>query len=257
MSSLALDMDLRHTIRHCWKTLRGQQVFKDVAIDTDLAAMLPDEFAPKLQITNTWACGSSASRLCELLVGEALENYINASDAVKLSDSNRVSEAIAAMKQAEGCVLARINILEGNAGHSYIFLSQLRDGKGPLLGTIYQTNVGCHKDSAFDLMTWIDDPKSEREVDLEQHFASVQKEMTPGVSPADSYQKNYMLSTKKLTPTEIKDLNQPSKAAAFVFMWRLVKMNGTVERLKSLRSQYAGAVKWPAVKSPSGFRGGG
>jgi hypothetical protein len=257
MSSLALDMDLRHTIRLCWKTLRGQQAFKAVAIDTDLAAMLPDEFAPKLQITNTWACGSSASRLCELLVGEALENYITAPDAVKLSDTKAVAQAIAAMKQAEGCVLARINVLEGNAGHSYIFLSHLRDGTGPLLGTIYQTNVGCHKDSAFDLMAWINDPKSEKEVDLEEHLGSVQREMTPGASPAASYQKNYMLSTKQLTPAEVSGLNQPSKAASFVFMWRVVKMNDAVERLKALRAQYRGAVKWPSVKTPSGFRTGG
>ncbi len=256
MSSLALDLDLRHTVRLCWKTLRGQQAFKAVAIQPE---MIPwgDEFTAKGQITNTWACGSSASRLCELLVGEPLENYITAADAIKLSEPKRVAEAITAMKKAVGCVLVRINILEGNAGHSYIFLSHLRAGPGLLLGTIYQTNVGCHMDSAFDLMAWINDPKSEKEVDLEEHLASVQKEMTPGAKPAEAYQKNYMLSTKQLMPSEIKDLDQPSKAASFVFMWRLVKMNDAVERLKVLRAQQSGAVKWPAVKPAQGFRSGG
>jgi hypothetical protein len=254
MSDDALNVELRHTIRLCWKTLRGQQAFKSVAIDTDLAAVLPDEFAPKLQITNTWACGSSASRLCELLVGEPLENYTTSADAISTSDAKRVAQAMAAMKQTEGRVLVRINVLEGNAGHSYVFLGRNRSVTEPLRGMIYQTNVGCHKDSAFDLMAWIDDPKSYETIDLEQHLKSLQGSMTQLKAPDAAYQKNYMLSNKQLTDSEVQDLRNPRKAADFVFMWRPVDLNAAVQRLKLLRAQSSGAVKWPKVTTQTTFR---
>jgi len=216
--------DLRHTIRLCWKSLRGQEVFKAIQVNQELAAMMPDEFSPRGQITATMSCGDSANRLCEILVGQQLSDYIKSPDAIRLNETEKLTKAMAAMKQTGGYVLVRINVLGGGAGHSYIFLTKQRRAGEELAGYIYQTNVGCHKDSAFDLIAWIDDSKSNVEVNLAKHFSEIVKGFQ--IAPGFTYQAQYMLSDKALTQKELLEMKEKSKnpeqAARFCIMWQPV-----------------------------------
>lgn len=216
----SLHEDVRHTIRLCWKSLRGQQVFKAITVDMELAAACPQEFSPHGQISAPMICGSSADRLCEILVGNKLSDYMTNPDAVDLSETERLSKAMLAMKQCDGYVLVRINVLGGAAGHSYIFLSKKRATGEELKGFIYQTNVGCDQKSAFDLIAWIDDKKSEVEVELARHFSEIVKGFK--LAPGFTNQEKYMLSDKALKEYELTDLKAKAAtadAARFRIMW--------------------------------------
>ena len=123
----ALHEDLRHTIRLCWKSLRGQGVFKAIEFNADTEKMWTehpeffekeDDFTQRGQIVATVACGSSANRLCEILAGSSLSNIITSPDAVNLSDAGKLSEAMLQMRGTDSYVLVRINVLGGGAGHS-------------------------------------------------------------------------------------------------------------------------------------------
>ncbi|HUA99451.1 MAG TPA: hypothetical protein VMA34_14065 [Terracidiphilus sp.] len=232
----ALHDDLRHTIRLCWKSLRGQEVFKAIQVNQELAAMCPEEFSVRGQITATLSCGSSANRLCEILVGKELSDYVKSPDAIDAGDSDKLSKAMLAMKQADGYVLVRINVMGGGAGHSYVWVSRERHANGDLKGYIYQTNVGCHKDSAFDLIMWIDDEKSEVEVDLAKHFSEIVKGFQ--LAPGFTYQEKYMLSDKALKQDELADLKAKSKgsdAANFRVMWSPVVLTKALANLLAIR----------------------
>lgn len=215
-----LHEDLRHTIRLCWKSLRGQEVFKAISVNLELAAMLPQEFSAHGQITAPMICGSSADRLCEILAGNKLSDYMNNADALDLSETERLSKAMLAMKQTAGYVMVRINVLGGGAGHSYVFLSKKRSGGEDLKGFIYQTNVGCDSGSAFDLIGWIDDEKSAVEVELAKHFSEIVKGFK--LAPGFAYQEKYMLSDKALKDYELAALKAKATgndAARFRIMW--------------------------------------
>jgi hypothetical protein len=228
--------DLRHTIHLCWKSLRGQEVFKAIEVNQELADMCPEEFSVRGQITVPLSCGSSANRLCQILCGSELKDYISSPDAIKLNETERLNKAMLAMKQSASYVLVRINVLGGGAGHSYIFLSKQRGAGEDLKGFIYQTNVGCHKDSAFDLIAWIDDEKSKVEVDLAKHFADIVKGFQ--LAPGFAYQENYMLSDKALKPDELADLKAKSKspdAAKFCILWTPVVEATAMSNLRAIR----------------------
>jgi hypothetical protein len=238
---------LCHTIRLCWKSLRGQQVLKNVQIDQDLASWAlagmegMEAFTPRRQITNTWACGSSANRLCEILTGSQLNLYTGntkSPDVILLSEPQRLGKALEAMDATNGYFMLRINVLAQSAGHSYIFLSEKRHRGTDLKGYIYQTNVGCHKDSAFDLIDWIDDPKSEVEVDLKTYFQNLVEGFNK--SPAATYQKEYMLSDKQLRAlgkgAEEPDLKKMkgSTGDSFCMEWRAVVEAAASTRLRAI-----------------------
>jgi hypothetical protein len=232
---------LCHTIRLCWKSLRGQQVLKAVQIDQVMASWGMEEFTPRRQITNTWACGSSANRLCEILTSSELSHYVGndkSRDVILLSEEERLGKALETMSTTTGYFMVRINVLAKGAGHSYIFLSQKRYAGEDLKGYIYQTNVGCHKDSAFDLIDWIDDPKSEIEVDLKTHFQNLVEGFNK--SPAATYQKEYMLSDKQLRAlgkgAEEPDLKKlkGSTGDAFCIEWRAVVEATASARLRAI-----------------------
>jgi hypothetical protein len=229
--------DLRHTVRLCWKSLRGQQVFKAIEVNMDLAAALPDEFSPRGQITAPMSCGASANRLCEILCGNSLQDYTSSPDAIRLSETDRVTTALQTMKGKDGYFLVRINVIGGGAGHSYVFLSTQRTSNDGLTGFIYQTNVGCHKDSAFDLIAWIDDAKSTVEVDLVKHFSEIAKGFK--LAPGFTYQEKYMLSGKALTQGELLELKDkstaPGQAAGFCIMWKEVAQATASANLLAIR----------------------
>lgn len=138
----------------------------------------------------------------------------------------KLGKALEAMGTTTGYFTVRVNVLAQGAGHSYIFLSEKHYPGGELKGYIYQTNVGCHKDSAFDLIDWIDDPKSEVEVDLKAHFQNLVEGFNK--SPAATYQREYMLSDKQLRAlgngAEEPDLKKlkGSTGDAFCIEWRAV-----------------------------------
>jgi hypothetical protein len=231
-----LHEDICHTIRLCWKSLCGQQVFKKITVDLDLAAMLPIEFSPRSQISNIMSCGHSANRLCEILVNNALSDYTGSSDAILVSDSVKLSTAIQAMKHSDSYVLVRINVLGGAAGHSYIFLTFQRHANDALKGYIYQTNVGCFKDSAFDLISWIDDPKSAIEVDLVKHLSELAKGFQ--LAPGFTYQEKFMLSDKALTQDELASFRtaKSTDPARFVIMWKPVVESTAMANLLAIRN---------------------
>lgn len=244
----SLHEDLRHTIRLCWKSLRGQEVFKAISVDQDLAAALPQEFSVRGQITAPMICGSSADRLCEILAGNNLANYMTSADAIWLSETERVSKALLAMKQTDGYLVVRINVVGGSAGHSYAFLSKKRVGGDELKGFIYQTNVGCDAASAFDLIKWIDDDKSEVEVELGKHFSEIVKGFK--LAPGFTYQEKYMLSDKALKEyelTALKDKAASTDAARFRIMWLPVVEATASANLLAIR-QLVPAEKAPAKK---------
>ncbi len=243
-----LHEDLRHTIRLCWKSLRGQEVFKAISVNLELAEMCPKEFSPRGQITAPMICGSSADRLCEILAGNKLGDYMTNADAVDLSETERVSKAMQAMKQTNGYVLVRINVLGGGAGHSYVFLSKKRVSGEELKGFIYQTNVGCDQGSAFDLIAWIDDEKSEVEVELAKHFSEIVKGFK--LAPGFTYQEKYMLSDKALKDYELSALKAKSgssDAAKFRIMWLPIVETTASANLLAIR-QLVPAEKTPAKK---------
>ena len=244
----ALHDDLRHTIRLCWKSLRGQEVFKSIEVNQELAAMCPEEFSAHGQITATMACGSSANRLCEILAGKELKDYSINPDAIDPGNSESISKGMLAMKQNEGYVLVRIGLIGGGAGHSYIFLSNQHHAGEELKGCIYQTNVGCHKDSAFDLIAWVDDKKSEVEVNLVTHLSEIVKGFK--LSAGFTYQEKYMLSDKALKQDELADLKAKStgaEAAKFRLLWSPVVLKTAQDNLLAIR-QLVPAEKTPAKK---------
>ncbi len=238
---------LCHTIRLCWKSLRGQQVLKNAEINQALATWAlagmegMEAFTPRRQITNTWACGSSANRLCEILTSSPLNLYTGnekSPDVILLSEEARLGKALEAMGRTNGYFMVRINVLAQAAGHGYIFLSEKHHAAEDLKGYIYQTNVGCHKDSAFDLIDWIDDPKSEVEVDLKTHFQNLLEGFNK--SPAATYQREYMLSGKQLRAVgkgaEEPDLKKlkGSKGDSFCIEWRAVVEAAASARLRAI-----------------------
>jgi len=256
----ALHEDLRHTIRLCWKSLRGEQEFKDVTFNAETERMWKehpdwfekeDDFSLRGQIVATWACGSSANRLCEILAGKTLGDVTTNPDGVDLSDAAKLSQAMQQMKAAEGYVLVRINVVGGGAGHAYIFLSKEHHAGEELKGYLYMTNVGCYKKSAFDLIAWIGDKKSEIEVDLGKHFSEIVKGFKQAAG--FTYQEKYMLSDKALTQGELMDLRDKSKsaqAASFRILWAPVDRQKASEALLSIR-QKVPAEKAPARKFPA------
>jgi hypothetical protein len=252
-----LHEDLRHTIHLCWKSLRGQEVFKAIEVNKDLAEMFKscpeafekaDDFTPRGQIVATVACGSSANRLCEILAGKSLGDITTNADAVNLSDAGKLSDAMLQMRATDGYVLVRINLLGGGAGHSYIFLSKEHHAGEDLKGYIYQTNVGCYYKSAFDLIAWIDDDKSEIEVDLAKHFSEIVKGFR--LAAGFTYQEKYMLSGKPLTQNELSTLQEKSRstdAARFCIQWLPVVRATASANLLAIR-QLVPAEKVPAKK---------
>ena len=253
----ALHEDLRHTVRLCWKSLRGQEVYKAIEVNQEVVQMFKanpeffekeDDFTPRGQIIATVACGSSANRLCEILAGNSLSDITTNPDAINLSDEGKLSAAMLKMKESDSYIMVRINLLGGGAGHSYIFLSKERHAGEELKGYIYQTNVGCHKKSAFDLMAWIDDKKSEIEVDLAKHFSEIVKGFQ--LAAGFTYQEKYMLSGKALTQNELGTLQEKSRsadAASFRILWLPVDRATASANLLAIR-QLVPAEKAPAKK---------
>jgi hypothetical protein len=105
-------------------------------VNVELAVALPDEFSPRGQITAPMSCGASANRLCEILRGNSLQDYTCSPDAIRLSETDRVTEALKAMRGIEGYFLVRINVIGGGAGHRYVFLSAQRKSNDSVSGFI-------------------------------------------------------------------------------------------------------------------------
>lgn len=257
MPNDALDTELCHTIRTCWGTteklkgLKGLVLTQEVLDFAAVVGQSEDEI-----VRGGWGCGDSASRLCQLLIGNELNNYSGAAaapDAVDISNQGRLNKAIKDMKFTTGCILARINVLGGQSGsgHSYVFLGLNRENTTePLDGHIYQTNIGC--DQHFDLLSWINDAKSSAVVNLETHLQGLGAQMA--LTPAQSYQQEYMLTGTALTPTEVAQ-KSTNAIAGVRFMWRKVDLNQARTNLKGIRSpQPATASRWPTVAPTTGAR---
>ncbi len=236
-----LHEELRHTVRLCWKSLRGQEVFKAIQVDYDFYNSLDDdlkkEFSPRGQIVAFMSCGASANRLCAILCGNELNDYMTNPNAIGLSETGRLDEALTAMRNNAGYVLVRINVIGGDAGHSYVFLSKHRESGEALNGCIYQTNVGCHKDSAFDLIHWISDKKSEAEVDLPPYLAGLSKGFR--LSPGYTYQEKFMLTDKTLKQDELMAMKAKAQSdsdkASFRIQWKEVDQTTASANLLAIR----------------------
>lgn len=261
MPNDALDTELCHTIRTCWGTteklkgLKGLVLTQEVLDFAAVVGQSEDEI-----VRGGWGCGDSASRLCQLLIGNELNNYSGAAaapDAVDISNQGRLNKAIKDMKFTTGCILARINVLGGQSGsgHSYVFLGLNRENTTePLDGHIYQTNIGC--DQHFDLLSWINDAKSSAVVNLETHLQGLAAQVTQAPAPASAqaYEQLYMLTGTALTPTEVAQ-KSTNAIAGVRFMWRKIDLNQARTNLKGIRSpQPATASRWPTVAPTTGAR---
>ena len=241
-----LHVDFRNFIHTAYKNLAGQMVLKGVVIDLDMASWGLEEFSPENQIRNRWACGNSANRICEILVGNQLCDYVTNPEAIDLAEQERVDEALRDMQRVSGYVLVQLNILGGGAGHSYVWLSLARKPTDPLDGLIYQTNVGVHVDNAFCLNDWVADAKSLEVVNLPVHLrelgedlCGLSEEWGEGPKASAAYQKNYMLTGRQLKTVEVQELTEKSRDKAtrgrVKFQWRRVDVTQARAKLASLR----------------------
>lgn len=252
MPNDALDIELCHTIRLCWKNATGIKGLKGFNFDAESLAFYKDQGLSEDDVilnAGIWGCGDSASRLCKLLVNDELNNYQTAPDAVDISDSRRLEKELLAMKMTVGCIVARMNVLGQKSGstHSYVFLGLNRlSSNEPLDGHIYQTNIGCAE--AFDLSAWIGDAKFQKLVDLAQHLKGLSTEIFD--NPVDSYQREYMLTSTNLDPSEI-EKKTANKVDGVRFMWRPVPPNIAKTNLKSLRTTSPVKI-WPKVTPAKG-----
>jgi hypothetical protein len=252
MPNDALDIELCHTIRLCWKNAPGIKALKGFVFDADTLSFYKSMGMTEDDVVlgaGIWGCGDSASRLCKLLLNNELNTYQTAPDAVDVTDSKKLDKELLAMKMTIGCILARMNVLGQQSGstHSYVFLGLNRiTSKEPLDGHIYQTNVGCAE--AFDLNAWIGDAKFQQVVNLEQHLKGLATEIFD--HPVDSYQREYMLTGTTLNTGEVQQ-KTAYKVDGVRFMWRPVDLNVARANLKSLRSTSPVKV-WPVIAPAKG-----
>ncbi len=235
-----LHKQLCHTIRLCCpktnssgvQAEKGLKALRDLALTKDDLGISEWEYW-KCAITGIWSCGESAPRLCQILAGADLSDYGSSKEAIKLSEGERLNTALEAMKKTSGYFLVRINEVKEAAGHSYIFLSEQRSSGEALKGYIYQTNIGIK--AGFDLVEWIDDAKSQVEVNLDTHLHGLIEGFTVG--PLATYRKEYMLTSKpEFTWQEevgIKKL-KGSGGDAFVVMWKPVTFLEAQARLNGI-----------------------
>ncbi|MBB4128583.1 hypothetical protein GGR77_003913 [Xanthomonas translucens] len=248
-----LHVILRHVVLRAWENLAGQQAFKGVAIDHGMASWGLAEFSVENQIRNKMACGTSATRLCEILAGTPMSDIMTNASAVALVDGKAPLQALEEMRAAEGYLIVRINVIGGGAGHSYVFLSKQRRSGDALLGYIYQTNVGCHVSNAFGLNDWVADAKSCNEVDLEWHLCALATQLCGIGNPKDMtpdgfYQEAYLLSSKSMhagdTSEILKMAAQEGTRAKVRFMWAPVGVEAAMKRLSAiLVAKVVGEVK--------------
>lgn len=258
----ALDTDLRHTVRLCWQTMDGQMQLKGYVpqSDEDLELMgLSREEYNKMLLGGVWGCGDSAPRLCELLIGSSLSDYKTAGDAVDVSDEPATAKALEQMTAVDGRVGVRLNVIGGHAGHSYVFLTKYRGAGRPLVGFVYQTNVGCK--AMFDLAAWLDDPRSREEVNLRSHLLHLRTELVGRAKASNRYQLTYMRSGTKLLSEEAEKQDHDGKRARVVFQWRPVDESKAATALTNLRGglpKVTGRVKtWAPVATGGGYRSTG
>lgn len=248
-----LHKQLCHTIRLCcpkslWSGVqaeKGLKALRELELTKDDLGMSEWEYW-KAAITGMWSCGESAPRLCQILAGSPLSDYISSQEAIKLSDEQRLQEALGAMKKISGYFVVRINEVEGGAGHSYIFLSEERKSGEALKGYIYQTNIGVK--AGFDLQEWIDDPKSQVEVDVDAHLHGLIEGFKVG--PLATYQREYMLTSQTQVTwqeeVKIKKL-KGTGGDAFVIMWKPVTFLEAQARLNGICQ----TVRQPSVAVPN------
>lgn len=224
----------RMVIDTAWRNLAGQQAFKDVAIDFDMASWGVEEFSLENQILNKMSCGVSANRMCELLTNNPMKDIMTNAKAVNLADTIDVKLALTAIQKNPGYSLVRINVSGGGAGHAYIFLSFNRKPVDPIDGYIYQTNVGCDKSNAFGLNDWIKDPQSSETVNLPSHLKDLATHLCgvewseDSMKASEFYQSNYMLSGNTLKDYVRSDIEKQSTQsqtrATARFIWAPVQV---------------------------------
>lgn len=239
----ALHIKLRMVIREAWKNLAGQQAFKGVVIDHEMRSWGIEEFSFENQIQNKMACGTSATRLCEILAGTPLSDIMTSLDAVSLADEKALGTMLAEMRESAGYLVVRINVIGGGSGHSYVFLSNLRRKGDDLLGCIYQTNVGCHVNNAFGLNDWIADERSLKEIDLAQHLGAIATRLcglgdSKSLDPNAFYEESYILSGRKMEQGDTSELDKMAKQegtrAKARVIWAPVGVEAAMKRLGTI-----------------------
>jgi hypothetical protein len=223
----------RRCVLHAWTNFAGQQAFKNVAINQNLIDWQVEGMATvEEQISARQSCGDSANRMCEILSGSSMSDIMENRETVDLADTVRVAGALQSMRSLPGYILVRINVSGGGAGHAYIFLSQDRATNDPVKGHIYQTNVGIHRDTAFGIKEWIDDPKSREIVDLAQHLEELKALCGlgdgPKKLPSTAYGNQFTLSSRPLKSSDALSLQRErveGRQSSVRFLWS--PMNGS------------------------------
>lgn len=167
---------LRHTIRIVYGETQPRPAserhpdevriyeFRGMGLDEDTRKFYRDNPSPAGP--PVWGCFDCATQLCTLLVGSDLviSRAKGQSGGLALAeDTEERNGQLSPIKEIDGYVVVRFWVVGEGAGHSYIFLSTSRVRNSEITGFIYQSNIGG---ALFDVVDWIDDPKSEQEVEL-------------------------------------------------------------------------------------------
>lgn len=169
---------LRAKITGFYLDIDSHLVFKGHEAEKVLSLSKEEKYALKRK---PWSCGESASRLCELLVGNRMTNVTTS--GYDCADSQTMAEVYTEMMEVGGHLMARINLVNAVAGHAFIFVSRHRKPGSPLEGYLYQTNVGIAF-YEFDLADWVKDEKSSELVWLPGFLAELVSKLTPLRVPA-------------------------------------------------------------------------
>ena len=116
-----------------------------------------------------WPCYASADQLCKYLAGSELRGDAKHAP-VPVEDKNLRDAELEKMKLGSDYLVVRFDVTgsgkdkDKGPGHAYVFLSTSRTAGSKVTGFIYQTNVAGSAN--FDMVDWIDDPKSEEEFEL-------------------------------------------------------------------------------------------
>ena len=178
------------------------------------------------QITAHQSCGESANRMCQILTGSSMSDIMENHETVDLSEADRVAGALRSMRSLAGYILVRLNVSGGGAGHAYIFLSVNRGTNEPVQGHVYQTNVGVHRDSAFGIKEWIDDPKSQELVDLSEHLDALKPLCGLSAGPdklaSVAYGEQFTLTSRPLKTSDALSLRKEhaeGRRSSVRFLW--------------------------------------
>jgi hypothetical protein len=131
-------------------------------------------------------------------------------------------------------LIARVQLRHKVAGHAFVWVSREDGTPHTMEGYVYQTNIGI-RTQEFDLLEWINDPKSEQSVYFPAYITQLQaafgKEL-PGQSGSEGrasvYTDNFLAEGKAIPDaTAMKE----APAGEIKILWKAVSDAESLARL--------------------------